>query len=316
MFTHWLSPGGEGAEVVYALRNNDTFANMVLDNIGDQGQVKRKVYQRRLPEDPSKDYYYIIRETEPAESILVEYGFIDNQKDLNKLQNNLTDYAEGVVKAIANYTNMPYTPPGQSSPSDNYYTVAKGDTLWSIANKFNIPVDTLKSMNNLTSNTIFIGQQLKVPSSDTVYIVQKGDSLWSIANKFGITVDELVNYNNLSSLTIQIGQELRIPTEVTQNPVIYTVQRGDTLWSIANKYGITVDELVNYNNLSSTTISIGQELKIPTGEVANPTTYTVQNGDTLWSISRKYNVSVNDIIQANNLSSSVLQIGQTLTIPQ
>lgn len=310
------SSGGEGAEVVYALRNNDTFANMVLDNIGDQGQVKRKVYQRRLPEDPSKDYYYIIRETEPAESILVEYGFIDNQKDLNKLQNNLTDYAEGVVKAIANYTNTPYTSPGQSSPSDNYYTVARGDTLWSIANKFNIPVDTLKSMNNLTSNTIFIGQQLKVPSSDTVYIVQKGDSLWSIANKFGITVDELVNYNNLSSLTIQIGQELRIPTEVTQNPVIYTVQRGDTLWSIANKYGITVDELVNYNNLSSTTISIGQELKIPTGEVANPTTYTVQNGDTLWSISRKYNVSVNDIIQANNLSSSVLQIGQTLTIPQ
>ena len=215
MVTHRLSPGGEGAEVVYALRNNDTLANMVLNNIGDEGQIKRKVYQRRLPEDPSKDYYYIIRETDPAESILVEYGFIDNQKDLNKLQNKLTDYAEGVVKAIANYTNTPYTPPGQSSTEGNYYIVAKGDTLW----------------------------------------------------------------------------------------------------SIANKYGITVDELINYNNLPSSTISIGQELKIPTGEVANPTTYTVQSGDTLWSISRKYNVSVNDIIQANNLSSSVLQIGQTLIIP-
>ena len=188
MVTHRLSPGGEGAEVVYALRNNDTLANMVLNNIGDEGQIKRKVYQRRLPEDPSKDYYYIIRETDPAESILVEYGFIDNQKDLNKLQNKLTDYAEGVVKAIANYTNTPYTPPGQSSTEGNYYIVAKGDTLWSIANKFNIPVETLKSMNNLTSNTIFIGQQLKVPSSDTVYIVQKGDSLWSIANKYGIIV--------------------------------------------------------------------------------------------------------------------------------
>ena len=74
---------------------------MILDNIGEAGQKKRKVYQRRLPEDPSKDYYYIIRETSPMESVLVEYGFIDNSADQKKLQNNLEDYVEGVVKAIA-----------------------------------------------------------------------------------------------------------------------------------------------------------------------------------------------------------------------
>lgn len=255
--------GGEGAEVVYALRNNDTLSKMVLDNIGDQGQIKRKVYQRRLPEDPSKDYYYIIRETEPAESILVEYGFIDNQKDLNKLQNDLTDYAEGVVKAIADYTNTPYTPPGQSSTEGNYYTVVKGDTLWSIANKFNIPVDTLKSMNNLTSNTIYIGQQLKVPSGEIIYIVKKGDSLWAIANKYGITVDDLVNYNNLSSLTIKIGQELRIPTGEVEVPIIYTVKKGDTLWSISRKYDLTVNDIIQANNLSSSVLQIGQTLIIP-----------------------------------------------------
>lgn len=236
---------------------------MVLDNIGDKGQIKRKVYQRRLPEDPSKDYYYIIRETEPAESILVEYGFIDNQRDLNKLQNNLTDYAEGVVKAIADYTNTKYTPPGQSPTEGGYYTVAKGDTLWSIANKFNIPVDTLKAMNNLTSNTIFIGQQLKVPSGEIIYVVKKGDSLWAIANKYGITVDELVNYNNLSSLTIRIGQELRIPTGEVTIPVIYTVQKGDTLWSISRKYNISVNDIIQANNLSSSVLQIGQPLIIP-----------------------------------------------------
>lgn len=239
---------------------------MILDNIGDAGQIKRKVYQRRLPENPNLDYYYIIRETNPRESVLIEYGFIDNPNDLAKLQNNLDDYAEGVVKAIANYTNTPYTRPGINNGNTNegYYTVLKGDTLWSIANKNNISVEELKQLNNLTSNIISIGQKLKVSSSnnstDNVYIVQKGDSLWAIANKYGITVNDLVNYNNLNSLTIKIGQELRIPTQQQRN---YTVVKGDTLWSIAKKYNTTVDKIINANNLISTVLSIGQVLIIP-----------------------------------------------------
>ena len=67
-------PGGEGAEVVYALRNNSTLAKDVLTSIGEAGQIMRKYYQRRLPENPNKDYYYIIRETSPMQSLLVEYG--------------------------------------------------------------------------------------------------------------------------------------------------------------------------------------------------------------------------------------------------
>lgn len=238
---------------------------MVLNNIGDAGQLKRKVYQRRLPEDPNKDYYYIIRETTPTEAILVEYGFIDNPKDLVKLQNNLEDYAEGVVKAIAQYTNTTYFPPGTSLPNtEGYYTVEKGDTLWAIANKYNTTVNQLKQLNNLTSNTISIGQKLKLPStsSENIYIVKKGDSLWAIANKFGVTVNDLVNYNNLTSLTITIGQELKIPSSVTTD-TYYTVVKGDTLWSIANKYGTTVDKIIKSNNLISTILQIGQTLIIP-----------------------------------------------------
>ena len=68
---HINSGGGEGAEIVYALRNDDTLASIALENIGDAGQKMRKIYQRRLPEDPSKDYYYIIRETTPMQSLLV-----------------------------------------------------------------------------------------------------------------------------------------------------------------------------------------------------------------------------------------------------
>ena len=240
---HINAGGGEGAEVVYALRNDPTFANMILNNIGYAGQIKRKVYQRRLPENPNKDYYYIIRETSPRESVLIEYGFIDNQRDLRKLQTDLDKYAEGVVKAIADYTNTPYTAPGASTVTGDYYTVVRGDSLWSIANKFGISVNELKQLNNLSSNLITIGQKLRIPSQDNVdtdtYVVVKGDSLWSIARKLGVSVNDLVNYNNLSSLTLQIGQQLKIPPT---NQIVYTVQNGD--------------------NLLSTYLTIGQQLII------------------------------------------------------
>ena len=160
---------------------------MILDNIGDAGQIKRRVYQRRLPENPNKDYYYIIRETDPRQSLLIEYGFIDNAKDLAKLQNNILDYAEGVVKAVSDYTNTPYVAPGQTIPGgnktpENVYIVQRGDTLWSIARKAGISVDELKRINNLTSNTISIGQQLKLTEDNNnledIYIVQKGDTIF------------------------------------------------------------------------------------------------------------------------------------------
>ena len=185
---HINSGGGEGAEIIYALRNDDTLASMALENIGDAGQKMRKIYQRRLPENPSKDYYYIIRETDPMQSLLVEYGFIDNSADQQKLKNNLTDYVEGVVKAIADYGGYEYTPPGMSG-SNNTYTVVKGDTLSGIANKFNTTVSELKELNNLTSDLIQIGQVLFIPTITTTpvystYTVVKGDKVFMGNNKY------------------------------------------------------------------------------------------------------------------------------------
>lgn len=325
------SSGGEGAEVVYALRNNSTLARNVLEAIGSEGQIMRKYYQRRLPEDPMKDYYFIHRLTGNTQPLLVEYGFIDNANDSKKLQNNLLDYVEAVVRALANYGGYTYIPPEGSS---EYYTVQKGDSLWSIANKLGVSVNELRSLNNLTTDTLQIGQQLKIPGttkpptppSNTTYTVQRGDSLWEIANRFGTTVDELKRLNNLTSNTLQIGQVLKLPgaTTTPDENATYTVQKGDSLWLIADRFNTTVDELKRINNLTSNNLQIGQILKLPnatvmptppTEEIPGENTYTVQTGDSLWSIANKLNTTVDELKRLNNLTSNLLQIGQVLKVP-
>ena len=317
------STGGEGAEVVYALRNDSTLAKAVLEGIGSAGQIMRKYYQRRLPENPNQDYYFIQRLTGKTEPILVEYGFIDNASDSQKLKTKLDDLVEGAVKAITEYAGYKYTPP--ANQSNRYYTVQKGDSLWSIANRFNTTVADLKRLNNLTSDTLTIGQQLLInqsPNNDTdtdettIYIVQKGDSLWSIANKFNTSVDKLKQLNNLTSNVLSIGQEIIIVESENIPTKTYTVQKGDSLWSIANKFNTTINDLRRLNNLTSDTLTIGQQLQIPTSEeIPSTITYTVQKGDSLWNIANKYNTTVNEIISLNNLTSNTLQIGQQLLIP-
>ena len=321
---HVNSGGGEGAEVIYALRNKDTLARRILENIGAAGQETRKYYQRRLPSDTSKDYYFIHRNTGNLEPLIVEYGFIDNSKDVEFLKENYKELAEAVISAVANYIGVPYTPP--EGITTNTYVVQKGDSLYSIANKLGTTVSELKKENNLTSNTLQIGEVLRIPTKEiyegeeNVYIVQKGDTLYSIAAANNTTVDELKKANNLTSNILSTGQLLKIPSALLPEST-YIVKKGDSLYSIANKYNTTVDELKRINNLTSNILSIGQVLKLPSDKVSdiekeeNTINYTVQKGDSLYSIARKYSTTIDKIKDLNNLTTNLLSIGQVLLIP-
>ena len=261
---HLNAGGGDGAEVIYALRNNNTLANKILSSLSDAGQNVRKVYQRKLPSDPKSDYYFMHRNTGNTESVIVEYGFIDSTGDDSyQIQNNWEKYAEAVVKAITEYAGYNYYP-----EKEGVYVVKKGDTLYGIANKYNISLSELKRINNLTGNIISIGQILTIPSAESViennsknvHIVKKGDTLYSIARLYNTTVNRIKELNNLVSNIISIGQELLI--DDNQNN-IYEVKSGDTLYSIARRFGTTVDEIKKLNNLVSNLLSINQIIKIP-----------------------------------------------------
>ena len=310
---HINAGGGEGAEVVYALKNNSSLANKILNNIEEKGQIPRKIYQRRLPENPNLDYYYILRETGNTTPLLVEYGFIDNKNDSVKLNKNIEDYVEGVVQAIAEYLNYPYKPPQEEQAKDSYI-VQKGDTLYSISKKMNIPIETIKKINKLDNNNLSIGQILYLNEKDNpeeeYYIVQKGDTLYSISKKFQMKIEELKELNNISSDTLQVGQVLVVDNKpLKENNQTYIVKKGDSLWGISKKYNIPINELIAINQLDDLTLQIGQELIVTPSEQDS---YVVQKGDTLWSVAKKNGLSVEELKELNNLTTNLLSVGQKL----
>ena len=316
---HINAGGGEGAEVIYALRNSDKLASSILNELEKSGQVVRKYYQRRLPSDSSKDYYYIIRNTPNNETLIVEYGFLDNEADAKRLKSNYKKYAEAVVRAVTLYGGYKYVPVSGS----NYYVVKKGDSLWSIARANGLTVDELKSLNNLSSNVLHVGDTLLISSADSTgddgndnyYVVDSGDTLWSIARKYNLSVNELKALNNLSSNVLSVGQRLIVGKESSND---YVVSAGDTLWAIARKFNVSVDDIKALNNLSSNNLSIGMILKIPlysNKQNEETNVYVVKSGDSLWSIARMFNSTVDEIKSLNGLKSNVLRIGQRLVVP-
>lgn len=227
-----------------------------------------------------------------------------------------------------------------TNPSNIFaYTVKKGDTIYSIAQKYGTTVQDITKLNGLKSTNLSIGQILQIPenyvASDDVslpnyisYTVKKRDTIYSIARANGISADTIIKDNSLSNNNLSIGQVLKIrlvdgaTDEIEEcygssytpsqsiSTITYTVKKGDNLYSIANKYNTSVSTLMSLNNLKNSNLSIGQQLKIP----STSQTYVVKKGDNLYSIARKFNTTVDSIKKKNNLTSNLLSIGQKLII--
>ena len=288
--------------IIYPLRSSDKLASLIFSNLENNGISVNKYYQRRLPTNTKYDYYSIIKDTNPNETIIIEYGDADNYKQV----------VEIIVKSIIEYLALSDT-----------YKVKSGDTLYSIAKKYNISVNELKELNNLKNNNITIGQVLKIksniPSEEVTeknyYIVKSGDTLYSIAKKYNTTIDEIKKLNNLKSDNLSIGMELKIKEEPSStNYIDYVVKSGDNLYSIAKKYNTTVDEIKKLNGLTSGLLNIGMTLKIPI-QIESYINYTVKSGDNLYSIAKKYNTTVDELKKLNGLTSNLLSIGMELKIP-
>ena len=230
--------------------------------------------------------------------------------------------------------------PGQQPPStcpagSTPYVIRAGDTLFALAQRFNTTVNAILAINpGLDPNRLQIGQTICIPgqqppstcpANSFAYVIKAGDNLYMLALRYGTTVDAILAINpGLDPNRLQIGQTICIPgvppTTCPPGSITYTIQSGDTLFTIATRYNVTVNAILAANpGLDPNNLRVGQIICIPGGTPTcppNTTSYTVKAGDTFFRIARAHNVSLDALLAANpGIDPDRLQVGQVICIP-
>ncbi|EGP5134834.1 LysM peptidoglycan-binding domain-containing protein [Enterococcus faecium] len=285
------------------------------------------------------------------------------------------------------------------SATSTTYTVQSGDSVWGISNKFGITMDQLIQWNNIQNNFIYPGQKLTIKGSQengsstnnsgnntnssgnagtsnggqttgAKYTVQSGDSVWKISNDHGITMAQLIEWNNIKNNFVYPGQQLIVSNGGSSNAgantgsntgsntgntsgsssssssssntasgTKYTVKAGDSVWSVSNKYGITMAQLIQWNNIQNNFIYPGQQLTVSnsgstnstsgntgsstntnnsssvnTGSSSSQGTYTVKAGESVWSVANKNGITMDQLIEWNNIKNNFIYPGQQLIV--
>ena len=195
------------------------------------------------------------------------------------------------------------------------YVVRRGDTLGEIAARHGVSVSLLRQLNGIRGSRIHPGQTLRLEPTrrdEAVHTVRRGETLTAISRRTNVSVSTLRALNGIDGDRIFPGQKLRLREVATD---VHVVERGDALWEIARAYGMTLNELKALNGLRGDRIHPGQELRVR-GRADAPrwATHVVRRGDTLGEIARLHQMSLRELLRANDLSGSVIHPGQRLQV--
>lgn len=239
--------------------------------------------------------YHRIRRGETLNSIAAKYGVsISEVKDWNNLRNSkilvgsrLKIFSDRKSNYLVSNDNIK-----THKKSTLYrYKVKVGDTIGELAEKFGVTSTQIRKWNGLSSNKLYAGKNLKIYSTDyssslgdvttktsatvNYYTVKSGDTIGKIAELYKVSSSSIINWNNIRGNKIIIGQKLKIYSDygvndiqtrtnrnIVKNAKVHVVRRGETLFSIASSYNLSVDRLKSINRIADNKIVVGQKIRL------------------------------------------------------
>lgn len=283
----------------------------IEDSINTENSSETEDSSDINPEEQSQATEESEPESLPAESEPTQPVSSDSTED------SVTTQASDRLQTLAT------TSANNDKPS---YTINRGDTLWSLARRHQVTVAQLKEWNNLSSDMIITNASLIVSNPNNAINTSDEKRQQNAGNQ---TSGDATSNNNVNTLPTQPQAETNNTPANNSQTKAYTITRGDTLWSIAKRNNISLDDLREWNNLSGNLIHANQNLVVSNplgtpnvGDKApsdkehttskpsdTPTqaaqqTHTVGRGEYLYAIARQYGVSVSQLSEWNNLTTS------------
>ncbi|MDI1306341.1 MAG: LysM peptidoglycan-binding domain-containing protein [bacterium] len=268
----------------------------------------------------------------PQEKIAVFVSNEDRIYAYAEHELNLREKPFQVTKPIFKRDTVNYALQQIKLPKTSYYKVRRGDNLSEIADKYDVAVSDLKKWNKLRSNSVPYGKSLKIITEQSIVRTVKKEP------KVEEVPTETVSENQrLATSEVKVNKEEELASNPERKDIEYVVQKGDNLGNIAKKFGATLTDLQQWNNLSDHNIALGATLIVAKNEIAITTDkassssfkkkniasvskkeaaeYYVKKGDSLFSIAKKYpGVTISDIKKWNDIRGEGIKPGMKLKI--
>lgn len=261
--------------------------------------------------------------------------FVSNEAKIYAYSQHELDFREKpfqVTKAIVVRDTLNYTTQRITLPKTKYYKVKRGDNLSEIANKYDVAVADIKKWNKLRSNSVSYGKSLKIITEQSIVRTVKKETKGETVPSETISESQRVVASE-----VKIDKEEELASNKERKDIVYVVQKGDNLGNIAKKFGATLTDLQQWNNLSDHNIALGATLIVAKDEIAITTDkassssfkkknitsvskkeaaeYYVKKGDSLFSIAKKYpGVTISDIKKWNDIRGEDIKPGMKLKI--